>query len=437
MCSVFICICLYAYEYHFIFCIFHGMKIDWSTYYSDPMVREGVSLLGLIRDRGHDAFIVGGSVRDIVMGSNDIHDIDIATNMPIAEIKRTWKTIEYGGGERHGTVIVHFNGFDYELTQFRTEGEYTDGRRPDSVRFVNSFYEDSCRRDFTINAMGIDYDGEIIDHHGGMTDIERRLLRTVGNASDRFNEDALRILRAIRFAARFGFTVSTDIVDAIKPLKHLLRGVSSERIRDELTKTMAYGGDRFAQALRMLIDNKLIDTVLGYSLIQIESRVSYIRRANTTDEIINFALLTPFFDGDVDSLKTSLKLDNRIVDGIRFIMKNLGRYTRLDTIKKDVAFDIVTNRDFDRLRKVFMAMHQADIDGINKNIDDLIKLEPIVKLGSYVSELIAEMGMSPSKRFGVVKRAAMLELYDLYEQTAITPSIGEIRSIVENAIGKE
>ena len=413
------------------------MKIDWTAYCVDPMIREGVVLLRKIRDLGYEALIVGGSVRDIVMGSTDIHDIDIATNMPIVDIKRTWKTIEYGGGERHGTVIVHFSGFDYELTQFRTEGEYTDGRRPDSVRFVNSFYEDSCRRDFTINAMGIDCDGEIIDHHGGMVDIDRRLLRTVGNASDRFNEDALRILRAIRFAARFGFTVSNDIIDAIKPLKHLLRGVSSERVRDELTKTMAYGGDRFALALRMLIDNKLIETVLGYSLIQIESRVNYITQANTTDEIINFALLTLFSDGDVDRLKTSLKLDNRIVDGVRFIMQNLGRYTQLDTITKDVAFDIVTNRDFDRLRKVFIAIHQSDVDGIDRTVDDLIKLEPIVKLGSYVSELIAEMGIPPSKRFGVVKRAAMLDLYDLYEQSAITPSIGEIRNIVGNIIGKQ
>ena len=405
------------------------MKIDWSKYCVDPMVREGVVLLRKIRDLGYDALIVGGSVRDIVMGSSDIHDIDIATNMPIADIKRTWKTIEYGGGERHGTVIVHFHGFDYELTQFRTEGEYTDGRRPDVVKFVNSFYEDSCRRDFTINAMGIDCDGEIIDHHGGMGDLERRLLRTVGNASDRFNEDALRILRAIRFAARFGFTVSNDIVDAIKPLKQLLRGVSSERIRDELTKTMAYGGDRFALALRMLIDTKLIETVLGFSLVHIEKRVSYVSRANTIDEIINFALLTPF-GGDVDKLKISLKLDNRIVDGVKFIMNNLSKYHELSSMPKDAAWAIVTNRDFDRLRKVFVSIHLNDIEGIDSTIQGLMKLEPIVKLGSYVSGLISEIGIKPSKRFGLIKQQAMLDLYNLYEQTSVLPSIGEIRSIV-------
>ena len=199
---------------------------------------------------GFEACIVGGAVRDLVMGKTP-HDYDITTSAKPAEIKSVFKrTIDTGIA--HGTVTVVENGVGYEVTTFRTESGYADSRHPDSIDFVANIEEDLTRRDFTINAMCYNDLSGIIDRHGGQEDLKARLIRTVGNPERRFTEDALRMLRAVRFSAVLGFEIEEETANAIKKCAALIRKVSSERILGELNKILLSANPIYIGKLREL-----------------------------------------------------------------------------------------------------------------------------------------------------------------------------------------
>lgn len=187
----------------------------------------------MLENSGFEAYIVGGCVRDFIMGIQP-HDFDIATNALPEQIKAVFS--EYAvipTGEKHGTVTVIIDGEALEITTYRIDGNYTDSRHPDNVSFSPYLEEDLKRRDFTINAMAMDTEGNITDPFGGRNDIENGIIKAVGNAKKRFGEDALRILRALRFSARFGFSLDETTSDSVHECKHLLKNISAERIRDE------------------------------------------------------------------------------------------------------------------------------------------------------------------------------------------------------------
>lgn len=189
-----------------------------------------------LHQAGFEAYVVGGAVRDLLMGKAP-HDYDITTSAKPAEIKSVFnKTIDTGLA--HGTVTVIENGIGYEVTTYRSESGYADSRHPDSVDFISDIKEDLKRRDFTINAMCYnDVDG-VIDLFGGRADISAKLVRTVGNPEKRFVEDALRMLRAIRFSAVLGFDIESETAAAIKKCAALIRKVSVERILGEINKIL-------------------------------------------------------------------------------------------------------------------------------------------------------------------------------------------------------
>lgn len=193
-------------------------------------------ILSKIRSAGYKAYIAGGAVRDMQLGKEP-HDYDIATSALPEDIKRLFRhTIDTG--LQHGTVTVVENKTGYEVTTFRRDGEYTDGRRPQSVSFVSEPEEDCLRRDFTINAMLFSPDEGVLDYFGGREDIENKIIRCVGNPQERFREDALRMLRAIRFKAQLEFRIEQQTAQAIRECASLIKKVSGERIRDELNKIL-------------------------------------------------------------------------------------------------------------------------------------------------------------------------------------------------------
>ncbi len=197
----------------------------------------GLSILRKLADRGFAAYLVGGCVRDRALG-RPIHDVDIATSALPDEVARVFeRTIPTG--LRHGTVTVLHEGFSFEITTFRTESGYSDARRPDAVTFVHRIEEDLARRDFTFNAMAIGLDGEYVDPFGGRADLQKRVVRCVGEADVRFGEDALRMLRAIRFAAAFGFRLALSTWRGIRRKAARLRHVAMERVGSEWDKMMA------------------------------------------------------------------------------------------------------------------------------------------------------------------------------------------------------
>ncbi len=187
---------------------------------------------------GFEAFVVGGCVRDSIMGKI-ANDWDMTTSAEPSEtldVFKNFRTIPTG--IKHGTVTVLIDKQPLEITTYRIDGEYTDNRRPDSVKFTRDIENDLSRRDFTVNAMAYNENDGIVDLFGGVNDIENKMIRCVGDPDVRFNEDALRIMRAIRFSATLGFEIEEKTAESIRKNKHLLKNIAAERIRIELEKLL-------------------------------------------------------------------------------------------------------------------------------------------------------------------------------------------------------
>lgn len=210
-------------------------------------------LIAFLKSESHKSYIVGGCIRDALL-DKEPHDWDICTSAKPDEVcglmDYLWLPV-YKTGIQHGTVTVRCFSESFEITTFRTDGEYSDNRRPDNVTFVSDVNEDLSRRDFTINAMAYNDEDGLIDPWGGEEDLKNGLIRCVGHPDDRFREDALRIMRALRFASTYGFKIEEKTAYSIHKNKSLLRRISAERIRDELCK--------------MLCGDGVLDVLLEYS----------------------------------------------------------------------------------------------------------------------------------------------------------------------------
>lgn len=193
-------------------------------------------ILRVLENHGYEAYVVGGCVRDSLLG-REPHDWDITTSALPLQVKALFRrTIDTG--LKHGTVTILEGGEPYEVTTYRVDGEYLDGRHPSEVTFTASLKEDLQRRDFTINAMAYSEKDGLRDFFGGYTDLKNGVIRAVGDPMKRFGEDALRIMRAVRFAAQLGYEVEEETVRAMKALAPTLSKISAERIASELEKTL-------------------------------------------------------------------------------------------------------------------------------------------------------------------------------------------------------
>ncbi len=200
----------------------------------EPLFLEALPVMQQLVDAGYEAYFVGGSVRDMLL-HKPISDVDIATSATPQEVKEIFPhTVDVG--IEHGTVMVIYHKEGYEVTTFRTEEGYEDFRHPDKVTFVRSLEEDLKRRDFTINALAIGIDDQLMDFFDGIGDLERQCIRCVGDAKERFNEDALRMFRAVRFVGQLGFQVEEETKNAISLLKMNLSKVAVERMKVEFEK---------------------------------------------------------------------------------------------------------------------------------------------------------------------------------------------------------
>lgn len=218
-------------------------------------------VLETLESAGYEAYFVGGSVRDVLLNRH-IHDVDIATSAYPEEVKELFeKTIDTG--IQHGTVTVLYDNSSYEITTFRTESGYQDFRRPDHVTFVQNLEEDLKRRDFTINALAMNAKGEIIDLFNGLEDLNKRIIRAVGEPEKRFHEDALRMMRAVRFMSQLKFDLEENIEQAIVDNHELLKKISVERIRDEFVKIGI--GPNSRKAFQVFLDTELSEDVPDFA----------------------------------------------------------------------------------------------------------------------------------------------------------------------------
>lgn len=202
---------------------------------------SGRKVINTLQNNGYEAFVVGGCVRDSLLGKTP-EDWDITTSATPDKIVKCFQGAEYRTiktGIKHGTITVVLDNDKYEITTYRVDGEYSDNRRPDNVSFTSVLEEDLRRRDFTVNAMAYNDETGIIDAFGGYSDLGYKVLRAVGNADERLKEDALRMMRAVRFSAQLGFVIdSEELMPAIKRNCKLINNISAERVRDELNKIL-------------------------------------------------------------------------------------------------------------------------------------------------------------------------------------------------------
>lgn len=282
-----------------------------------------VALARIFNKHSYSLYLVGGAVRDYILKKEN-SDYDLTTSATPDEVKVMFKrTIDTG--IKHGTVTVIFSGEHYEITTFRTEGDYSDSRHPDSVTFVRSLEEDLKRRDFTINALACDIiTGEIIDLHGGTDDLEKGIIRAIGIPEDRFDEDALRMFRACRFAAKLDFTIEENTLKAIKSLHGNIRKVSVERIKDEMDKLLLSPCP--VRGLEYLENTGLMEEIIP-EITLTTSLKEAIRRAKENNLPLT-SLYAILFSGmsaqDTEKALMHLKASNREKKEITLLSSGLG-----------------------------------------------------------------------------------------------------------------
>jgi len=217
-------------------------------------LESGRKILRLLNEKGYQAYFVGGFVRDFLLGIPS-SDIDIATSATPDEVTALFPGAK-ATGVKYGTVTVFTDGFGFETTTFRSEGGYQDSRHPGTVAFTDSLAHDLERRDFTVNAMAMDADGKIHDRFGGRQDLENKSLRAIGEAKKRFEEDALRILRAFRFVAKLDFDIEPATFASICASRHLIANISNERVLNEMKYIVR--SPFAAKAYRLMADSGIL-----------------------------------------------------------------------------------------------------------------------------------------------------------------------------------
>jgi tRNA nucleotidyltransferase/poly(A) polymerase len=236
---------------------------DWESYVKRiPMLKAAIQVMKILKKYG-DIYIVGGAVRDIISGEKEPDDIDLATNVPMKIIEDKFLTFDIGKNKEFGIIVIKYKGFDFEIAQFRSDSYENDlkGKGATSVKIVQNFKGDASRRDFTINALAVDEKGTIIDHFSGHKAIKNKLIQAVGDPKKRFEEDSIRMLRAVRFSSRLGFDIEDKTSQAIKSLSKNIKKVAPERIMKEFLKMAEQEGTKFADAIIKLDEVGLLKEI--------------------------------------------------------------------------------------------------------------------------------------------------------------------------------
>ncbi|EOA9796528.1 CCA tRNA nucleotidyltransferase [Staphylococcus aureus] len=335
-------------------------------------------ILEQIQDNGFEAYYVGGSVRDYVMGRN-IHDIDITTSATPDEIESIFShTIPVG--KEHGTINVVFNDENYEVTTFRAEEDYVDHRRPSGVTFVRDLYEDLQRRDFTMNAIAMDTAYKLYDYFDGQQDINNRIIRTVGIAEERFQEDALRMIRCLRFQSQLSFDIAMETFEAMRTQMADIKFLSIERIVIELTKLMR--GINVEESFNHLKSLKAFNYIPYFEQLD-------MNQINVTEPIdleLLIAIVSVKFDINY-SLKP-LKLSNRQVKDINQYIQIMNALPSI--ITKEQLKMFVYDYDTNLIKNVMVA---ADVLKAN----DIQGHEPLIVNLQTIDETLHRLPMHNRK----------------------------------------
>lgn len=327
--------------------------------------------LSMLNNCGFESYIVGGCVRDAMLGSVP-SDWDITTSASPTEIMECFSGFRtIGTGLKHGTVTAIVDGMHLEVTTYRIDGKYTDKRRPDKVTFTDKVALDLRRRDFTINAMAYNKGG-MVDLFGGMNDIENKLIRCVGDPDERFNEDGLRILRAMRFASVLGFSVEEKTRESIHKNKGLLKNISSERIYTELCRMTA--GTGFVEVMSGYRD-VIEEFIPQLTELSAELWIKNLKSSSLVDSMpMKLSLLFYGLDG-VKILK-NLKSDNSTIREVNLVTKNM----EISIVPDFVSIRrLMGNLGQESLRSIIQVQKAfAKTSGLKMKTEDLQKAEKLM-----------------------------------------------------------
>ena len=377
------------------------------------------NIIEQLNAHGFEAYVVGGCVRDSLLGRMP-EDWDITTSAKPEQVKEIFsRTVDTG--IQHGTVTVLLDYGAYEVTTYRIDGEYEDGRHPKSVEFTANLLEDLKRRDFTINAMAYsDRDG-LVDAFEGEMDLERGMIRCVGNALDRFTEDALRILRAIRFSAQLGFTIEKETEAAISVMAPNLERVSRERIQVELTKLLLSGHPErieavFEHGIGPFVSRhfeeagKRLSRAEMLSLLPSEKHMrwsGFLREEEAQDAVL---------------VLRELKLDNDTVNGVRTLVDlwKRGIPAQKPAIRKvmsglseDLFWDLL------RFQKVFCEEDRREqLKTVEQYAEEIIEAGDCIRLKdmAVTGKDLIEAGMKPGPQMGTVLNRLFEEVLQFPER---------------------
>lgn len=396
------------------------------------MPEDVAHIIDILEKNGHEAFAVGGCVRDAIMGRIP-HDWDITTSAKPAEVKALFRrTIDTG--IQHGTVTVMLGQTGYEVTTYRIDGNYSDGRHPEQVTFTKNLVEDLKRRDFTINAMAYNDRAGVVDEFNGTEDLDNKIIRCVGVATERFTEDALRILRAIRFSAQLDFDIDNETAYAIKALAPNLKKISRERIQTELDKLITsnhpdriklvqeYGlGEYIFDNANRLNRNYSTENCTGSNIsdtncisdTQMYQNISNVMQALPCDHYLRWAALMIYEEQPQTVLK-GLKFDNKTMDICKRLLsvaKEPMPQTKPELRRLVVRFgkDLFDEYIFTFLnalndKGLYTLSSKDEIANAHRLYDEIIADGDCISMKDMAvkgADLIA-MGMTPGKELGVL-----------------------------------
>lgn len=389
-------------------------------------------IINVLMENGYEAYAVGGCVRDSILGRTP-GDWDITTSALPMQVKALFRrTVDTG--IQHGTVTVMLGKNGYEVTTYRIDGKYEDSRHPKSVEFTFNLVEDLKRRDFTINAMAYNDEHGIVDAFDGMGDLKRRIIRCVGKAHDRFDEDALRILRAVRFSAQLGFGIEDDTAKAARELAPTLVKISRERIHTELNKLLLSGNpDYFSVVYDLGVMKIIIPELENIDAHKLDKIKHFIKKTSAVLPERYAALLSCVDADTAGRILKGLKLDNATI----LMAAKLVKYYNMNPVVSEAAVRHYINEvgENDALRIVDFNISICGSE-LNKGYTDMKKICVMVKERGDCTELrnlkisgrdLMEAGFPAGKQLGEILQKLLCEVLD-------NPKFNEYNYLLKRAV---
>ncbi|MBQ7600553.1 MAG: CCA tRNA nucleotidyltransferase [Lachnospiraceae bacterium] len=383
-------------------------------------------ILDILRRAGYPAYAVGGCVRDTIL-CREPNDWDITTSARPEEVKKCFRrTVDTGIA--HGTVTVMIRKKGYEVTTFRIDGQYGDARHPDNVVFTSDLREDLLRRDFTINAMAYSHESGLVDPFGGQEDLRKKIVRAVGVPVERFTEDALRVLRCVRFAAQLGFSIDPKTYDAAKELSRNLEKISAERIREEFLKILLSAHPDYTAKLQEIGAMPFIYP--SYREIQNEAERALLLAP--ADKVLR---LTAFlYQGgvkDAEAFFDRLKFDNDTRNRVLHLIRHKDAALEAEPKSLRKFLSVFGKEDVDKILLFHEKILGTDLTEVRrelKGIEARGECTSLKELALTGNDLTA-MGMKPGREMGAL-------LHELLEAVIEDPKLNTKEKLKEIAEGR-